>query len=326
MRDAEEHQLDNFVSPGAALSVGDGSDPIAVVALIWAALVLVPWGLRLSEESGRGEIVRRVLHGASWLQLPAAVLLTASFLLDQGPLAAALAIGWFAVTLLCAVAGGLDLVQRGARLDARAAMLAAMLFLPVGGGWAVISRSGTRPQDFSHAIVLLTAVHFHYAGFLLPVIAGLVLRSFAAQSQPNEPSPQPSPNGRGGLLDRLMLAAIIAGVPLVGVGISLSPHIEVAAAMLLTIGCVLLAGRQLQLALASRSATALTLLAISSLTLFSAMGLAAVYAAGEFTGEQVLSIPTMIRTHGAANAIGFATCGLAGWHFVTAGPRPEGHP
>ena len=30
-------------------------------------------------------------------------------------------------------------------------------------------------------------------------------------------------------------------------------------------------------------------------------------------GQQWLSIPTMIRTHGAFNALGFATCGLLGW-------------
>lgn len=110
-----------------------------------------------------------------------------------------------------------------------------------------------------------------------------------------------------------MLAAIIVGVPLVGVGISLSPHIEVAAAMLLASGCVLLAGRQLAVAIASQNAARLTLLGISSLALISAMGLAAVYAVGEFTGQQWLSIPTMIRTHGAFNALGFATCGLLGW-------------
>jgi hypothetical protein len=109
------------------------------------------------------------------------------------------------------------------------------------------------------------------------------------------------------------MAAIILGVPLVGVGISLSPHVEVAAAMLLAIGCTILAIRQIQAALATREPTCITLLCVSSLSLLTAMGLAAVYALGEFMGHAWLSIPTMIRSHGAANAFGFATCGLAGW-------------
>jgi hypothetical protein len=114
---------------------------------------------------------------------------------------------------------------------------------------------------------------------------------------------------------RVMLATIIVGVPLVGVGISLSPHVEVAAALLLAAGCVILAARQIQAAVASKSATILTLLCVSSLALLSAMALAATYAVGEFTGRAWLDIPTMIRTHGAANAFGFALCGLAGWSW-----------
>jgi hypothetical protein len=110
-----------------------------------------------------------------------------------------------------------------------------------------------------------------------------------------------------------MLAAILLGVPLVGVGISLSPHVEVAAAILLPAGCVVLAVRQIQAAIGLRNATALALLCVSSLALLSAMGLAGIYAVGEFTGQAWIDIPTMIRTHGAANAFGFATCGLIGW-------------
>ncbi len=285
-------------------------DPVAVAILLWAAVVLVPVGLRLSQNSNRTEFAQRMMRGVGWLQTPAALLLAASLLFDQGAPAAALAAPWFGVTLLVAAVGGLDLVRRGwRRLDSHAACAAAMFFLPVGGGWAVISRAGMRPQDFSHAIVLLTAVHFHYAGFVLPVLAGLATNETA-------------PRLRFGLVsDRIMLAAIIAGVPLVGVGISLSRHVEVAAAMLLTVGCALLGIRQLQVAVATRNPTAIALLGISSLALFSAMGLAVVYAGGEFTGQQSLSIPTMIRTHGLANAIGFSTCGLLAWAIFT--PRPR---
>jgi hypothetical protein len=282
---------------------------LAAAILLWAAVGLVPLGLRLCEDAQRSELAKQLMRIANWLKWPGAALLAGSFLFDQGGTAAALAMPWFGVTLLIALVGGIDLWRYGRRLDYQAGLIAAKLFLPVGGAWAVISRAGLRPQDFSQEIVLLTAVHFHYAGFVLPVIAGMTSR------RGGDVGPRtPSPSSRWGLaFDRIMLAAIIAGVPLVGLGISLSPHIEVAAAMLLTAGCVLLAVRQLQVAAAAQNPTVLALLGISSLALLSAMGLAAVYAVGEFTGQQMLSIPTMIRTHGVANALGFATCGLVGW-------------
>lgn len=39
-----------------------------------------------------------------------------------------------------------------------------------------IEDQGYRPLDFAAVIVVLTAVHFHYAGFLLPIFTGLAVR------------------------------------------------------------------------------------------------------------------------------------------------------
>jgi hypothetical protein len=289
---------------------------LETVILLLAALVLVPLGLGLSEDSARGPLASRLLTTVRWLQPGAAVALGASFALEQGWPAAALAVPWFVETLLVAATGALDAFRRGWRLDGAAGFTAAYLFLPVGGGWAVLSRAGMQPQEFSHAIVLLTAVHFHYAGFVLPIVAGLT----AARMESD------SPRLRFGLVwDGGMLAAIILGVPLVGVGISLSPHVEVAAAALLALGCTILAVRQVQAALQFRDATILALIGVSSLALLSGIALAVIYAMGEFTGHAWLSIPTMVRTHGLANAFGFALCGLAGWRLATGGrPRDTG--
>ena len=302
---------------------------LEIVILLLAVLVLVPLGLRLSDDTARGPLAQRLLMTAQWLQPAAAMSLGASFALEQSWVAAGLATPWFVATLLLAVVGVLDAYRRGWRLDGEAGFSAALLFIPVGGGWAVISRAGLRPQDFSHAIVLLTAVHFHYAGFVLPILAGLVERQSGGPRRPagverrtggderraGGVSPlSSSPSSRWGLaLSRVMLAAILLGVPRVGVGISFSPHVEIAAAVLLTIGCVILAARQIQAAISLRNATALALLCVSSVVLVSAMVLAAIYAVGQFTGHAWLEIPVMIRTHGAANAFGFATCGLLGW-------------
>ena len=88
--------------------------------------------------------------------------------------------------------------------------------------------------------------------------------------------------------------------------------VEIVAVTILVAGCWLLAGRQLQLAFRTRNPNRLTLLAISALSLAAAMSLAAVYAIGEFLEQPWLTIPQMIPTHGAFNALGFAACGIYG--------------
>jgi hypothetical protein len=277
--------------------------PLEGAILLFAPLVLVPLGLKLIEDPASAA-KESMLRALAWrFSLPAAVALSASFAFEQGYVAAALAAPWFLITVLLAVAGVFRLRPNGWRLNAEFAATAALLFIPVGGGWAVISRAGLRPQDFSHAIVLLTAVHFHYAGFVLPILASCAIRprlageSLAWVSQ----------------FDQLMLLCIVVGVPAVGVGISLSRHIEVVAALVLAVGCWILAARQVQAALTTGNPTRVSLAIVSSLSLVSAMALATIYAIGEFTGQRWLEIPTMIRTHGAFNAFGFAGCGIAAW-------------
>jgi len=52
----------------------------------------------------------------------------------------------------------------------------ARIDLAVGGAWLVASRLGMRPMGIQEPIVLLTAVHFHYAGFATATIAAATLR------------------------------------------------------------------------------------------------------------------------------------------------------
>jgi hypothetical protein len=270
---------------------------LAELILVFAAAVLVP--LAISSPP-------TLLSRPRWmLVVIAALLLAASFAWPQGWLAAALALPWLTVTAAVAISGVRRLIGHGWHFDAHSARQFGRVYLLVGGSWAVLSRFGAQPQDFSHEIVLLTAVHFHYAGFLLPTIAaGVVEQLSTARGEAS--------GGPLSFVDRILLAAIVIGVPLVGVGISLSPTIEIVAATVLVAGCWLLAGRQLQLAFGTRNPNRLTLLAISALSLAAAMALAVMYALGEFLGQPWLTIPQMIPTHGAFNALGFAACGVFG--------------
>jgi hypothetical protein len=105
----------------------------------------------------------------------------------------------------------------------------------------------------------------------------------------------------------------VLAVPLVGVGIAISPLLEVVAAFLLVVACLGLALIQMRVAVSKRQPTVSTLLLMSGISLLAGMILAAIYAVGEYREDRLLEIEQMIPLHGAANAWGFALCGLLAW-------------
>lgn len=291
------------------------SDPAWIHALLLLApLALLPLGLDLVERAGApagGEEPggpAGLLRVAGVLQLPAAALLAGSYLLTQGAVAAVLALPWLAVTGLIALAGVLRLRGRGFHPLAGLALDAGLVFLVVGAAWAVSDRLGFRPLDFPTVIVLLTAVHFHYAGFVLPIVTGLA----AART--------------GGPAATLATLGVVAGVPLVAVGITATqlgfgPWIEALAAWTVAAAGALVAW--LHLRLAARPAYppfARVLWTVAALSLLASMGLAALYGS-RFHLSQVrwLDIAWMQALHGAANAFGFALAALLGWWAVARG-------
>ena len=175
-----------------------------------------------------------------------------------------------------------------------------LLFVTAGSTMFRSIRSlGMQVMDFEPTIVLLTAVHFHYAGFALPLLSGLAIRTMTQHH-----------------LVRLMILLIIVGIPLVGVGIAGDPLVEIIAVGILTAGCVGLALVQLGIALRCSLEPARGLLLVSSLSLLLGMLLAVIYGIGEYRGEQLLGIPLMIPLHGIANSAGFSLAGLYGWRVL----------
>src|SRR5262249_54537538 len=146
-----------------------------------------------------------------------------AFLTPAGTLAALLASGWLLLAGLAALSGLLRLLaRRNARAD-ELCIDAGLLYLPVGAVWLLFSRAGLSPLGFGDTIVILTAVHFHYAGFAAPILAGLAGRWIAAVRPVLWP------------LFRLVAVGVIAGIALVAAGITLARFtaaIEVAAAVL----------------------------------------------------------------------------------------------
>jgi hypothetical protein len=255
-----------------------------------APLVLVPLALERIE---LGDGLLRIAQPA------AALGAVAAFLLPRGPAAAGLAAVWFAFTLLLAERGLRRLRRLGFSDAAEAALTAALLYVPVGGAWLVGSRLGLRPLGFEEPLILLTAVHFHHAGFTALVVTGLTARRLG-----------PSRLRRAGV------TGVMLGTPLLAAGITLSPALELLSAALLAvslagIACALLA----RVVPRAPSALAGGLLAVAALSSLLAMAFALAYAWGEFSGRPLVSLSQVARVHGPANALGFGLCGLLGFAF-----------
>lgn len=263
--------------------------------LFWAVLVIVPLGLSVVADQSK-------LYKVVVFAQPVAALITvASFFVQKGALSAALASAWLLLNILIALLGLVRLTRRGFHRIEELSVDAGMLYLPVAGGWLVVYRLGIQPFDFGEMIVLLTAVHFHFAGFATPIIAGMNGRVLARRSYPRN-------------VFGLSVCALIAAMPLVAAGITFSPWIGFAGALLLTLGLVLLAVLTLGWVAPSITSKAWrTLLLIGALASCGAMVLACLYAYSVATHTLIITIPGMAMTHGLLNAFGFVTCSLLVW-------------
>jgi hypothetical protein len=273
----------------------------AKALLVLAALVLVPLGLDLVPLNGQAGWPGRAWQVVNAVQPPAALLLGAAYLLPPGLVAASLAMPWLVTTGLIALLGLWRVSRRGLRSLGELCMDAGWIYLVVGGAWTVSDRLGFRPLEFSPVIVLLTAIHFHYAGFALPLITGLAVQRVE------------------GWLSRLAGVGVIAGVPAVAVGITAlqmqwGSLFECLAAWLLAAAGILTSWLHLRLALdPAWPRVVRSLWIVSALSLAGSMVLAAMYGSRFFMPTSWLDIPWMRALHGTANAFGFALAGLLAW-------------
>jgi hypothetical protein len=270
--------------------------------LLLGAAVVVPLGLELALRSAEGGPADRLLRTAAALQPAGAILLAVSALRSPGTLAALCALPWLAVTGLTALAGLARLWRRRFLPWEELCFDAGLIYLAVGGGWVVLAWGGIRPLGFAVPIVLLTAVHFHYAGFALPILAGLAGRNL----------------GRG-LWTQTAALGVIAGVPLVAVGITASqlgwgPALEGLAAVVTAGTGILTAGLYLRLAARpGQPAILRALWLLTALSLAAGMVLAALYGLRTWVSVPWLDLPWMWALHGTANSLGFAIPGLTAW-------------
>jgi len=283
----------------AIIFILDSSIGLIEKLFLLAPLVIIPLGLRAVEPVDRMGHLPRLYKLAVIAQPFCATAAAISFIVPVGLLAGFLSFGWFWFTVLMALLGFWRFLPRGLCCPEETLIDAGLIYPAVGGAWLVASRLGIPFFGFSGIITILTAVHFHYAGFAAPIIAGMAGRTFLKKAS------------FGYKLFLCAGSGIILGIPLLALGITFSPSLEVASAILLFVSLWLLAFLLLTAAVPRMpSLRYRLLLGISATSLIPAMVFALVYAYGEFTGHILIDIPRMAQLHGIANAVGFSLCGL----------------
>ena len=276
----------------------------ALIAL--AALVLVPLAIEVAERPERVAAARQLLRWAARLQLPGALLLVVALRLPPGPGAMMAAGVWSVVLGLIAASGGVQLWKTAEKRAVAWCNEAGLVFAAVGAVWLLADRAGIRPLGFSEDIVLLTAVHFHYAGLIVPVLASRALEAV-----------------KPGRASTVIALAVVAGVPAVALGITASQLgwsgvIEAGAALLMSAAGAAVAIVHVWLGVATRRAVLVRCLwVIAGCSLFAGMLLSALYGLRDFVAPWPwLDIPWMRALHGTVNALGFGVCGTLGWWWV----------
>jgi hypothetical protein len=271
--------------------------------LAMAVLAVVPLGVSLATFDARHA---KIFGWLSLLQpFAAAGALLALTLEPRGP-TGLFVVPWLGFTFLAGLLGAFGLRER--KPGQNLAHSLALLLLPIGGAWLFVSRAGFDPLGHGALIVLLTAVHFHFAAFGALIVlgcnharlSGLIQRRVQSAALQHFPE--------------YAAVAVVVATFLVAIGISGARFMGVVGAALLSLALFVHALLHLSFVLKyQRGGLVKLLLVVSSVSVLGSMPLACAWALGQWTGTAYIDFTSMLRLHGMANAHGFVFCGLLGF-------------
>lgn len=269
---------------------------------LFAPCVVVPLALSLLPATSSSRPSRMSRAVIRTLFLPGAALTIVSFFLRDGRAAGALVWAWFAVAMALALDGINRLIQTRLASFEEFCFAVGEGYALVGALWLLASRLGLQPVGFHEPIVLLTAVHFHYAGLMAAILAGLAASQMESMRAP--------------LALRLGLSCAVLGPGLLGLAFLVGPKLKLAGVGLMVIGECAIALGTFRVGLTdARSAGGRMLLAGSACVIVG-MVLAAIWAVGEYPLHAFVNLEEMARYHGVLNSVGFGLCSLVGWTFL----------
>lgn len=307
--------LSSAIGGGVLWAVLAATEPVGEIELLLllAPLVLVPILLDIIATPTREGTHSKVYLLAVFLQPIAALCATAGLILQPGVAVGAITAVWVLFAVILALFGIWRLLPRGFRPIEELLIDAGLLYIIVGALALFLNRLGVAPLGFSDSLVLLTGVHFHYAGFVLPVLTGISGRVCT-----------------GSVRRAYVPVAVVVlfGPGLIGLGITFSPLVEIISVAFFTTAVTLLALLWLGGVVPAReNRLQQTGLSMSALVLPASMALALLFGVSRFLERPIggLEISTMVDLHGHLNALGFALLGALGWRLdipLSKVPRP----
>ena len=244
----------------------------AVVSL--GMLIVVPLGLTL--------LPTRTTSTRWWFAfaVPGAVALW----LPRGAVSIVLASVYFAGTLVLIALAARHFFQHRTVSTRQVALYTALATPSIAALALVAERSSYELFGFNLTVLSLTVAHFHFAGFAAALMAYLAADGLAAVSVP-------------------------LGTAIVLLGFFLGDPVELVGAVVLTAG-MWLVGWNLWKRSQRADRTTAILLTVSGSVLVLTMLLAVSWALGHVVDTPYLPLEWMVATHGVANAVGFALCGV----------------
>jgi YndJ-like protein len=268
---------------------------IIEVLFLLAPWIIVPLGIYLI--SGPIHLLTSTFLRCGLL--PAAALATLSFFIPNRILSARCALGWMVICAAVAIDGLIRMVHTRGKSLSQICFAVGEGYLLVAGAWLVASRAGIQLIGFREPIVLLTAVHFHFAGFASAVLAGLAQERL--RDQPVQKLLRPA------------LLAVVLGPGILGLAFLFGPKWKLLAALLIVVGQIGLAVGMIRVGITAKGQSGRWLLLIAGGCVAVGMVLSAVWAIGEYPLQAFVNIAQMAKYHGVLNALGFVLCGMLGW-------------
>lgn len=177
-----------------------------------------------------------------------------------------------------------------------------LIFLSIGGAWYFAYVVGI-DTGFSPLITWLTAIHFHYSSFLLPIFVGLLGRLY-------------KPAKYSFVCTILMIAPMV-----VAIGITFSRWLELLSVVFYIIGLSGLLSIAWKVSFTNKLQK--WLLRISFSTLGGTIIFSLLYALGNGFGLTAVGINFMLHFHGLLNCLCFALVGIIGWSLTIPVPSFE---
>ncbi len=204
---------------------------------------------------------------------------------------------WWMYTVFIALYAILRLWETKIHRIEETSVLFGLIYLAGGGFWFFAYAAHLQIMQFGPLIILLTAVHFHYSAFLIPIFNGLLGRTIRKHR----------------MLYSWITWVILLSPLLIALGITYSKTLDVIAVSIYMAAIYLHAF--LVFTAAFRTKTGTFLIRLSSAVLMITIAFSMIYSFGVFRQEVTLTINQMIWIHGFVNAFGVILPALIGWRI-----------